>query len=89
MTKKLMRIIHRYLGFFLIGIMIVYSLSGVVLVFRDTDFLKNETAVEKTLKPNLGEKELGSALKIKRFKVIKEEGDLTLFKDGEYIKPQV
>ncbi len=37
-----MRVIHRYLGFFLVGIMAVYSLSGIVLIFRDTDFLKQE-----------------------------------------------
>ena len=35
-----MRIIHRYLGFFLAGIMAVYALSGIVLILRDTDFLK-------------------------------------------------
>ena len=30
-----MRIFHRYLGFFLAGIMAVYALSGIVLIFRD------------------------------------------------------
>lgn len=35
-----MRIIHRYLGFFLAGIMAVYAVSGMVMVFRTTDFLK-------------------------------------------------
>jgi uncharacterized iron-regulated membrane protein len=35
-----MRIFHRYLGFFLSGIMTVYALSGVVLIFRDSDFFK-------------------------------------------------
>ena len=35
-----MRIWHRYLGFFLAGIMAVYSTSGVLMIFRDTDFLK-------------------------------------------------
>ena len=86
MTKKWMRIIHRYLGFFLIGIMIVYSLSGVVLVFRDTDFLKKENTVEKTIKPNLKGEQLGRALKIKQFKPTKIEGDIVLFKNGEYNK---
>jgi uncharacterized iron-regulated membrane protein len=40
-----MRIIHRYLGFFLSGIMAVYALSGIVLIFRDTDFLKQEKII--------------------------------------------
>jgi uncharacterized iron-regulated membrane protein len=43
-----MRIYHRYLGFFLAGIMAVYAISGVVMIFRDTDFLKSERTVEKT-----------------------------------------
>lgn len=38
-----MRTYHRYLGFFLAGIMAMYSISGIVLIFRDTDFLKKET----------------------------------------------
>lgn len=38
-----MRIIHRYLGFFLAGIMAVYALSGIIMIFRDTDFLKKKT----------------------------------------------
>ncbi|MWW23701.1 hypothetical protein [Algibacter lectus] len=86
MTKKWMRIIHRYLGFFLIGVMIVYSLSGVILIFRNTDFLKSETKVEKTIKPNLRGEALGRALKIKRFRVEKTKGDLVLFKNGQYNK---
>ena len=37
-----MRIYHRYLGFFLAGIMAIYSISGIIMIFRDTDFLKKE-----------------------------------------------
>lgn len=81
-----MRIIHRYLGFFLIGVMIVYSLSGIVLIFRNTDFLRSETTIEKTIRPNLRGEDLGRALKMKRFRVEKTEGDLILFKDGQYNK---
>ena len=86
MTNKWMRLIHRYLGFFLIGIMIVYSLSGIILIFRDTDFLKNKTNVEKTLEPNLKGQELGRALHLKRLQVNKTEGDIVFFKNGEYNK---
>ncbi len=50
-TKKSLnftiRIIHRYLGFFLAGIMAVYALSGVVLIYRQTDFLKKEKQIER------------------------------------------
>ena len=43
------RIIHRYLGFFLAGIMFVYALSGIVMIFRETNFLKKETIVNQQL----------------------------------------
>ena len=46
-NSLLFRIIHRYLGFFLAGIMTVYALSGVVLIFRDTDLFKIEKQQEK------------------------------------------
>ena len=39
-TRTFMRIVHRYLGFFMAGIMAVYAISGVLLIYRDTDFLK-------------------------------------------------
>ncbi len=89
-TKKsnalTMRVLHRYLGFFLVGIMAVYATSGIVLIFRDTDFLKQEKKVEKQLEANLGEEELGKALKMKRFKVEKEEGETSYFQNGTYNK---
>jgi uncharacterized iron-regulated membrane protein len=37
-----MRIFHRYLGFFLAGIMATYSISGIILIFRETEFLKSD-----------------------------------------------
>lgn len=87
MTNKYMRIIHRYLGFFLIGIMTVYALSGVVLIFRDSDFLKMESNVEKQLAPNLPASELGRELRIRDFfKVTKEDGDDLFFNNGTYNK---
>ena len=79
-----MRIIHRYLGFFLAGIMAVYSLSGIVLIFRDTDFLKKEKQIVKELKPGLEAKELGQEVKNRELKVTKTEGDLVYFANGDY-----
>lgn len=83
-TSMLMRVIHRYLGFFLAGIMAVYSISGIVLVFRDTDFLKQEIQYEKQLAANISPEELGPALKIKRLKVERTEGAIYHFKEGIY-----
>ena len=64
-----MRIIHRYLGYFLAGIMAVYALSGMVMIFRDTDFLKEEKQVSKDIKPNADEKEIGQMLGVRQLKV--------------------
>ena len=81
-----MRIIHRYLGFFLAGIMAVYSLSGIVLIFRDTPFLKQEKNIVKTIEPQLSGDDLGKALHLKKFKTEREEGNVIFFKEGTYNK---
>lgn len=83
-TRTFMRITHRYLGYFLAGIMVVYSLSGILLVYRDTDFLKKETKINKVLQKNLTEKELGKEIKIKGFEVEKTENGIMFFKQGTY-----
>jgi hypothetical protein len=46
-TRSFMRVTHRYLGYFLAGIMAVYAVSGIILVYRDTDFLKSEKKYDK------------------------------------------
>jgi hypothetical protein len=81
-----MRIIHRYLGFFLAGIMAVYSLSGILLIFRDTDFLKQEKQIIKQVKVNAAADELGPLLKMRQPKIEKEEGTIIYFENGTYDK---
>lgn len=83
-TRSFMRITHRYLGYFLAGIMAVYAVSGIILVYRDTDFLKSEKKYEKTLSANLSEKELKKELKMKGLEVEKTEGTILHFKKGTY-----
>lgn len=79
-----MRIIHRYLGFFLAGIMSVYAISGIILIFRDSDFLKQETHITKEIKTNAKPKELSKLLKLKRLKLTKTEGSKIHFQNGVY-----
>ena len=83
-TRSFMRITHRYLGYFLAGIMAVYAVSGVLLVYRDTDLLKKEKKYAKVIEKNLDEKALGKELKIKNFEVEKKEGTVLTFKQGTY-----
>ncbi|RYY65148.1 MAG: hypothetical protein EOO13_17545 [Chitinophagaceae bacterium] len=79
-----MRIWHRYLGFFLAGIMAVYSISGVILIFRDTDFLKTEKKVDKKLEAKLTADALGKLIKIRDLKAESVSGDTLRFKQGTY-----
>lgn len=81
-----MRVYHRYLGFFLAGIMAMYALSGIVLIFRETDFLKSEKKIERTLPPDVKIEELGKALKMRDLKIEKEENGILYFKNGTYNK---
>lgn len=82
-TGLRMRIIHRYLGFFLVGIMAMYSISGIIMIFRNTDFLKHEVTVVRQLEPKLTGGELSPKLKI-GVKVEKTEGDVLYFDKGNY-----
>jgi hypothetical protein len=81
-----MRVYHRYLGFFLAGIMAVYSISGIILIFRETDFLKSEKTKVQTIAPNLNEIDLGKAIKIKELKVLSDTNNVVSFKQGTYNK---
>lgn len=45
------RIIHRYLGFYIVCIMVVYVISGVAMIFRNDDTFKIINKVETTLPP--------------------------------------
>lgn len=78
-----MRIIHRYLGYFLAGIRAMYAVSGIIMIFRETDFLKNEVVTVRELEPNLTGGELSPKLRM-AVKVDKKEGDILYFKDGKY-----
>ncbi|MCF2946754.1 hypothetical protein L0668_01430 [Paraglaciecola aquimarina] len=77
---------HRWLGYFLAGIMAVYSISGILLIFRKTDFLKYNYSIEKQLSVELDENSLNSALNIKNLKVLEESPDKITFEQGYYEK---
>ena len=85
-VNEKMRVYHRYLGFFLAGIMAVYSISGIILIFRTTDFLKSEKQVERELKPGLNGEELGRELRIRELKIQNENAEVLTFEQGTYNK---
>ena len=79
-----MRFLHNKIGFFITGLVIIYSLSGIIQIYRDTDFLKHEVLHKKQLATNLNEAQLGSNLRLRDFKVTKTAGDTLYFKEGTY-----
>jgi hypothetical protein len=85
-TSNTMRTLHRYLGFFLAGIFLVYSLSGIVLIFRDTDFLKNEKHITKTVEKNATTESLGKMLNLRQLKVKSQDDATITFENGTYNK---
>lgn len=79
-----MRVWHRYLGFFLAGIMALYSLSGIVLIFRNTSFLKQEKLVVKQIDANIPIDSLGKKLGMKQPSTVEIKEGKMIFKDGFY-----
>lgn len=81
-----MRSLHRDIGFFVIGLTLIYTISGILLIYRDSDFLKHEVNTERGIKPNLNESDIGMVLHLRDFKVNKTEGDIVYFQNGTYNK---
>lgn len=80
------RVVHRDIGFFVIGLTVIYCISGVMLTYRNTDFLKNEGMIEKTVEPGLAANQLGRALHIRELKVTSEDAREIRFDSGIYDK---
>ncbi len=81
-----MRIIHRYLGFFLAGIMAMYALSGITMIFRDTNFLKIDTEITRKIQPHANAEELSKILRKRDLKVTEENQNTISFNKGTYNK---
>lgn len=84
--QRWMRLLHRDIGFFVIGLTVIYCISGIVLTYRETDFLKSEKQVEKSVAPGLSGSELGRALHQKRLTVVSEDEQSITFRNGSYNK---
>jgi len=80
----MMRALHRDTGYLIFGFVIIYALSGIILIYRDTDLLKHEVTVERKLEANLQEEELGRELRIRDIQVIETKGETVFFKNGSY-----
>ncbi len=81
-----MRALHRDVGFLVVGITLIFCISGILLIFRDTDLLKKERVIVRTLAPDMASADIGKALHIRDFKVLKQEGNVVYFENGTYDK---
>lgn len=78
----IMRTLHRDIGFLMIGLTLVFALSGILLVYRSTDFLKSETVVTRTLDPALSIEDVGRALHLRKVSVGEDDGRRIAFSSG-------
>lgn len=85
-TVYYMRAFHRVLGYLCVGLVVVYAISGIVLIHRTGDFMKKSTYTEATIKPNLTSDQLGKEINMWRMKVTEENEDMIVFTDGQYNK---
>ena len=83
-SQEKFREFHRYLGFFLAGIMAVYAFSGIVLTFRNTDTFKKKEVVEQLIESGLSEEELADALNMRLTVSKTEDGVIFFSNDGTY-----
>lgn len=81
---RTIRTLHRDIGFLLIGIILLYSLSGIILTYRDTDFLKSTQYIEKNLPKSLTGKKLPMALHKKGVTIISENNESIVFKVNQF-----
>ncbi len=79
-----MRILHRDIGFLMIGLTLVYGVSGIILLYRDTDLFTIDKQYIETIKPDTPASELGQALELRRLKVLEERNDTIYFNYGYY-----
>lgn len=83
---RLMRMLHRDIGFFVVGLTTIYCISGIMLTYRNTDFLKSETKIEKTIDLGLKANQLGRVLHLKEMQVLSEDENEIHFSNGTYDK---
>jgi hypothetical protein len=79
-----MRSLHRDIGFFVIGFVFIYALSGILLTYRDTGLLKHEVVSEKSLEAGIDPSQLGELLRIRGLQITGTEGSLVMFENGSY-----
>lgn len=84
--QRYVRGLHRDIGFLTIGLVVFYSLSGIILIYRDVDFMKHDVAIRQELPKGLTGEGLTSTLKLKGMKLTGEDSLSVNFTQGAYSK---
>lgn len=85
-VQRWVRSLHRDIGFFVLGLTVIYCVSGILLTYKQTDLLKTETSIEKTISPGLSANTLSKALHLRQIKVVSEDQETIQFDAGTYNK---
>lgn len=83
---RYMRSIHHYVGYLTLGFAIVYALSGITMVYRNTDFLKVERTHATSIAVMLTPERLKAELKLRDMKVLSDNDSTIVFDAGVYSK---
>lgn len=78
-----MRFLHRYIGFLVVGITFIYAVSGILLTYRDSDFLKSEKEINTVIDKGVSANDLGKEMHAK-IDIVSTEGSVITFSKGEY-----
>ncbi|MGL4411163.1 MAG: hypothetical protein ACRCZM_09470 [Bacteroidales bacterium] len=84
--SMIMRKLHRDLGFLAVGLTLIYALSGILLMFRGSDFMMKEVKYEKLLEKELNPQELEKEIGYRRFRIKSESDEKIEFNVGTYDK---
>jgi hypothetical protein len=82
--NQIVRVLHRNIGFFVLGFVVIYAFSGITLIYRDSDFLKQDKTLTVSLPVDIRVGDLGPALRLREFKILKTEGDIIYFQGGTF-----
>jgi len=81
---QIVRALHRDVGYLMLGLTLIFALSGIVMVYRDAGLLQHQVRVETRLAPGMDASALGQALAIRDFRVDRTEGSVVHFRGGTY-----
>jgi len=79
-----LRTLHRDIGFFLVGLTMIYCISGILLIYRGTGFLQYKETIQKKISVGLNTNELEKTLGLRHFKIEKQDDKTVYFNGGSY-----